>query len=146
MGQIRSGGYLISKIHQLQERVFSRKLKAYNIHEINPAQGRILFALWQDEGISIQQLSKKTALSQSTLTRMLDRLEETGHILRVFSSEDRRKVLIHLTEENKRMKEAYQEVSMDMTKLFYHGFTDKETDEFENYLKRIYENLTEEVH
>ena len=143
MEQVRSGGYLISKIHQLAERIFARKLKDYNIHEINPAQGRILFALWQEDDISIQQLSKKTALSKSTLTRMLDRLEEVGHILRVFPSDDRRKVLIRLTEENKRMKAAYQEVSIDMTKLFYKGFSDDEANEFESYLNRIYTNLTE---
>ena len=143
MPVIRSGGYLISKIHQLSERIFARKLKAYNIHEINPAQGRILFALWQEDNISIQQLSKKTALSKSTLTRMLDRLEVTGHIQRVFPEDDRRMVLIQLTEENRKMKTSYEEVSIDMTKLFYEGFSDEEVTEFENYLKRIYKNLSD---
>ncbi|HEX9059302.1 MAG TPA: MarR family transcriptional regulator [Clostridia bacterium] len=143
MPVVRSGGYLISKIHQLSERIFAKKLKAYNIHEINPAQGRILFALWQEDNISIQQLSKKTALSKSTLTRMLDRLEETGHIQRVFPDDDRRMVLIQLTEENRKMKASYEEVSIDMTKLFYEGFSDEEINEFENYLKRIYKNLSD---
>lgn len=144
MAEIRSGGYLISKIHQLSERIFSRKLKDYNINEINPAQGRILFSLWQEDNITIQQLAKKTALSKSTLTRMLDRLEESGHIMRVFPSNDRRKVLIQLTEENRNMKAAYEEVSLDMTKLFYKGLSDEEIAEFENCLKRIYLNLIDE--
>lgn len=143
MPVVRSGGYLISKIHQLSERIFAKKLKAYNIHEINPAQGRILFALWQEDNISIQQLSKKTALSKSTLTRMLDRLEETGHIQRVFPDDDRRMVLIQLTEENRKMKASYEEVSINMTKLFYEGFSDEEINEFEDYLKRIYKNLSD---
>lgn len=141
MTQISSGGYLISKVHQLSERIFSRKLRDFNINEINPAQGRILFALWQEDNITIQQLAQKTALSKSTLTRMLDRLEESGHVLRIFPEDDRRKVLIQLTEENKRMKTAYEEVSIDMTKLFYKGFSSDEINEFENHLKRIFANL-----
>lgn len=145
MTEIRSGGYLISKIHQLSERIFARKLKDYNINEINPAQGRILFSLWQEDNITIQQLAKKTALSKSTLTRMLDKLEESGYIKRIFPSDDRRKVLIQLTEENRKMKAAYEDVSMDMTKLFYKDFSDDEIAEFENYLKRIYSNLIDEI-
>lgn len=145
MTEIRSGGYLISKIHQLSERIFARKLKDYNINEINPAQGRILFSLWQEDNITIQQLAKKTALSKSTLTRMLDKLEESGYIKRIFPSDDRRKVLIQLTEENRKMKAAYEDVSLDMTKLFYKDFSDDEIAEFENYLKRIYSNLIDEI-
>ncbi|MCX7747916.1 MAG: MarR family transcriptional regulator [Clostridia bacterium] len=138
---LRQGGYLISKIHQLSSRIFARKLKSYHITEINPAQGRILFALWQGDSISIQELSQKTALGKSTLTRMLDRLEETGHILRVFPSNDRRKVLIQLTDGNKKMKTAYEKVSMDMIELFYQGFNNAEIEQFEAYMERIYSNL-----
>jgi DNA-binding MarR family transcriptional regulator len=122
--------------------IFSKKLKDCDIIEINPAQGRILFPLWQEDKISIQELAQKTALEKSTLTRMLDALEESGQVVRVFSKEDRRKVLIELTESNKKMKSSYEQVSEDMTELFYKGFTNKEIEEFEEYLKRIYENLS----
>lgn len=134
----------MSKIHQLSQRIFARKLKDFSINNINPAQGRILFALWQEDNIPIQQLAQRTALSKSTLTRMLDRLQQTGHIQRIFPGDDRRKVLIRLTDENKKMKEAYEEVSADMVRLFYKGFTEEEIDDFENYLKRIYLNLSDD--
>lgn len=139
--QIRQGGFLISKIHQLAGRIFARKLKDHRIREINPAQGRVLFALWQQDTIPIQELAKRTALGKSTLTRMLDRLEETGHIVRVFPEEDRRKILIRLTDENKRMKAAYEKVSADMTGLFYEGFDSQEIELFEAFLQRIFDNL-----
>lgn len=141
MTKSRQGGFLISKIHQVSGRIFSRKLKDYSINDINPAQGRILFALWQKDNIPIQELAKSTALGKSTLTRMLDKLEETGHLDRIFPSHDRRTVLIQLTEENKKMKAAYEQVSEEMTRLFYEGFQDSEIDEFENYLLRIFSNL-----
>jgi MarR family transcriptional regulator, organic hydroperoxide resistance regulator len=138
---MRQGGYLISKIHQLQGRIFSKLLKDFSISEINPAQGRILFSLWEKDIITIQELSKRTSLGKSTLTRMLDRLEESGHIMRVYPRDDRRKVIIQLIEENKKMKEAYGEVSTRMTQLFYKNFSNEDIDEFEGYLKRIFDNL-----
>jgi MarR family transcriptional regulator, organic hydroperoxide resistance regulator len=141
MIDFRQGGFLISKIHQLSGRIFAKKLKDCNINEINPAQGRILFVLWQEDNIPIQLLSKRTALGKSTLTRMLDNLEKSGHILRQFSENDRRKVLICLTKENKRMKESYEAVSKDMINLYYKGFSEAEANLFEEFLTRIYQNL-----
>lgn len=138
----KQGGFLISKIHQLSGRIFSKKLKDYSLSEINSAQGRILFVLWQNDGISIYELAKKTALEKSTLTRMLERLESTGHLLRIPSREDRRKIIVKLTPKNKHLITSYEQVSKDMLELFYRGFSEDEIQSFEAYLTRIYENLS----
>ncbi len=143
MKKQREGGFLISKIHQLSGRIFSRKLKEHKIEEINPAQGRIMFVLWRNDEISINDLAKKTSLGKSTLTSMLDRLEESGFIRRVPSKKDRRKILIKRTEKDKSFQQQYVTVSHDMTKLFYKGFSKEEIDDFEAYLKRIFNNLLE---
>ncbi|MHA2296766.1 MAG: MarR family winged helix-turn-helix transcriptional regulator [Candidatus Hodarchaeales archaeon] len=145
MKEQRAGGFLIAKIHQLSGRIFAKKLKNYQIDEINPAQGRILFPLWQKDGISINELSKETVLGKSTLTTMLDRLEDAGHLKRVASRSDRRKIMIKLTEKDKKLQERYAKVSTEMNDLFYAGFTDQEMDEFEKYLTRILENLSTRI-
>ncbi len=145
MKELKSGGFLISKIHQLGGRIFTKLMKEHQIEEINKAQGRILFPLWKEDGISINELSKKTALGKSTLTSMLDRLEEGGHLERVHSKEDRRKILIYLTEKNKALQEKYSQVSQEMTNLFYEGFSDKQIEEFEIYLNRLLKNLEQYI-
>ncbi len=117
-------------------------LKKAGISEINPAQGRILFVLWKKDEIPITELARKTLLSKSTLTSMLDRLEEAGLIIRVPSKKDRRTILIKRTEKDKRLEKTYVQVSDEMTSLFYKGFTSGEIDTFEEYLKRILANLT----
>jgi MarR family transcriptional regulator, organic hydroperoxide resistance regulator len=137
----RAGGFLIAKVHQLAGRIFARKLKAYQIEEINPAQGRILFVLWENDGIPINELAQKTSLGKSTLTSMLDRLEAAGHLVRSPCPEDRRKILIYRTEQNKRLQTLYTQVSQEMIDLFYTGFTDTEIDVFEQALQRILQNL-----
>lgn len=143
MTQERHGGFLISKIHQLSNRIFTKKLKKHDLYEINSAQGRIIFVLWENDGITIQELAKKTSLEKSTLTRMLERLEASGYIQRTPSTEDGRKIIVKLMPRNEALKNNYAQVSNDMLNLFYKGFSEDEIDTFELYLNRIYENLSE---
>ncbi len=133
----------MAKIHQTSGRIFSRILKKYGIDEINPAQGRILFVVWSRDEIPISELARRTMLSKSTLTSMLDRLEKAGYLTRIRSKEDRRTILIKRTEKDKKLETTYAQVSDEMTNLFYKGLTSAEIDNFENYLKRILANLTE---
>jgi DNA-binding MarR family transcriptional regulator len=67
----RSGGFLVTQIHHLGRRVFSELLKERGL-DIGPGQGRILFALWQKDGVPINELIKKTLLRKSTLSELLD--------------------------------------------------------------------------
>ncbi len=140
----RAAGYLIAKIHQRSGRIFTKKLKTHQIQDINPAQGRILFALWKQDGLSIIELAKETGLSKSTLTSMLDRLESSDHIKRIHSTEDRRKILVYITDKNKSLQSKYVQVSQEMTEIYYENFTEKERDQLESYLGRLLDNLVKE--
>ncbi|MHC4129397.1 MAG: MarR family winged helix-turn-helix transcriptional regulator [Planctomycetota bacterium] len=142
MKEQRQGGFLIAKIHQVAGRVFARMLAEHDVDEINPAQGRIMFVLWREDGISIRELAKRTALGKSTLTSMLDRLEASGHLRRVRSSSDRRQIMIRRTRKDRALEKLYVRVSQEMTKLFYAGFRAAEIDRFEKDLVRILDNLT----
>ena len=132
----------MAKIRQVGGRISERILKQYNI-EINSAQGRIMFVLWQNDGISINGLAEKTHLKKSTLTSMLDRLEKMGYIRRQRSKKDRRKILIKRTEKDRTMEKKYVEVSEEMTRLYYKGFSKSQIVSFESDLERILNNLTE---
>ena len=141
MKQQRQAGFLMAKIRQVGERLFERMLNDESI-EINSAQGRIMFALWQKDSVPINELVQKTQLKKSTLTSMLDRLESMGYIKRHRSTKDRRIILIQRTQKDRELESKYVELSQKITKLYYHDFTDQEIDQFENALAKILENLT----
>ena len=136
----RRGGFLVTQIHHLGRRVFSGLLKDRGLN-IWPGQGRILFALWQEDSVPINHLIKKTLLRKSTLSELIDGLESAGHVKRVQSEEDKRKVLVKLTEKTRQMLNVYIEVSIEMTNIFYKGFQPEEIDEFESFLERVLDNL-----
>lgn len=138
------GGFLIGQIKQIQGRVFDKLLQQAGIEEFNGAQGRILYVLWQQDNLAIIELSQRTGLAKTTLTSMLDRMEERGFLVRKIDSQDRRQFRIVLTEKSKKLNEKYNQVSDRMSELFYQGFEDQEIILFEERLQRILKNLKEE--
>lgn len=137
-----NGGFLIGKIKQIQGRVFEKMLAEHGISQFNGAQGRILFVLWERDGIPIRFLAEETGLARTTLTGMLDRLEDSGHVVREADPEDRRSIRIRLTDQARGLRGQYDAVSAEMGEVFYRGFQDEEILEFERNLGRILENLT----
>lgn len=143
MIQKTNGGILITKIKQLQGRIFEKLLDAHGISEFNGAQGRILFALWEEDGIPISALARKTGLAKTTLTSMLDRMEQKKLVTRVYSPDDRRTVKIRLTKKALGLRELYDRVSDEMNQIFYRGFSDEEICSLEAGLGKVLANLTE---
>lgn len=137
------GGFLITRIKQVGGRVFERILSEKKIDAFNGAQGRILYVLWQKNGVPISELSRETGLAMTTLTSMLDRMETANLIRRDRSDKDRRKILIFLTEEAKKLEPEYNAVTEEMSGIYYKGFTEVEIAQLERYLGRVLENVEE---
>jgi DNA-binding MarR family transcriptional regulator len=143
MKDLRKGGFLIGIIQRVSGRIFNKKLKKYKI-ALNSAQGRILFVLWQYEnGISFNKLAEEASMGKSTLSSVLGGLENAGHLLREHAPNNRKKIIVKLTEKSKTLRSKYEQVSDEMNDLFYKDFKESEIKQFEDYLTRLVENLTE---
>ena len=138
----RSGDY-IAQIRLIGGRVFEKLLAESGADTFNGPQGKILDALWQKDGLSANEIAIKTGLANSTLTSMLDRMEEAELVSRVRSEEDRRVVKIYLGPKARDCKEQYKKVSEEMTDIYFRGFDEKEVEELENYLLRVLSNVRE---
>lgn len=139
----RQGGFLVSRIRQISGRTLERILAERGVDAFNGAQGRILYVLWQQDGVPMSRLSRETGLAMTSLTSMVDRMEEAGLVTRGRDAADRRKVLVLLTERARDLKGAFDDVSNEMNELFYRGFSEREADELDGYLRRVLANLEE---
>ena len=136
-----NGGFLITKIKQLGDRIFEKILSEKDIDAFNGAQGRILYVLWQEDGIPIRALSDRCGLAITSLTTMLERMEKQGLITRLQDTKDKRKTLLYLTDKAHELKQDYDSVSLRMGQIYYQGFSEEEIVRFEGYLDRISRNL-----
>ena len=135
------GGFQVSKIKQLGDRIFAKILAERGIGAFNGAQGRILYVLFQEDGVPIKAVSEKCGLAITSLTTMLERMERSGLILRRQDAADKRKTLLFLTDKARDLENDYIAVSEEMGDIYYEGFTAEEVRAAEEYLDRIRLNL-----
>ena len=138
------GGFYITQIKQLQDRIFEKLLLEHNI-EISSGQGRILFILWKTDNLTISEISKGTSLAKNTVSIVINGMVNSGLVARSINPKNRRQTIISLTEYAKSMQKKYEIVSERMNALFYQGFSESEQKQFEHYLSRILHTLIENL-
>ena len=136
-----NSGFYIIRIKQVNTRLLNKFLAQKNITAFNGEQGRILHVLWENDGISNRELSKKSGLAMSSLTTMLERMEEKKWLERRVDENDKRKILIFLTDYAKSLKSEYDEISDKMTEISFEGISDEERLAFEATLEKVLYNF-----
>lgn len=138
------GGTLISQVKQLQDRAFNKILKEEGIYEFNGQQGRILFALWKNEKLSLIELSRKTSLAKTTLSAMVERMKNEGLLIVEGSKEDKRSLVIYLSDKTLSLKGKINRATKKISDIFYKDFSEEEANELDRLLGKVKENLIDE--
>jgi DNA-binding MarR family transcriptional regulator len=73
-------------------------------HGITFSQFQHLFRLWENDGLTQVELSRRIGIQMASSTSVLDALERDGLIRRVRQSKDRRKINVFLTPAGKALE------------------------------------------
>jgi DNA-binding MarR family transcriptional regulator len=95
----------------------------------------VLLLLWEQDNVSVKQLSEKLYLQSNTLTPLLKRMQESGLVTRKRSEADERIVLISLTAAAKAMKEKAPVVAQELTLNM--GITQEEAQQLYGLLYKL---------
>src|SRR6056297_981368 len=93
--------FLLGKAYQKAHSDFNRRLRPYGLTNM---QHLVLEGLWYQPGMTATELSKLLILDKATLSGVLDRMAETGWIVKSPDPEDRRVQRIYPSEEADRLK------------------------------------------
>ena len=138
---MRKEDFLLKKISRITERVFQKILKNYGIVDLNPAQFRILYILWGNDNITITELAKETSLEKTTLTSMLDRLEQTGNIVKKKDDKDKRKTRILLSSNSKQLEKIYELAIEEIKSICLNGLSPADDKILRGYMEIVLDNL-----
>ena len=75
-----------------------------------------MMVLWEKKSLTVKDLGKELYLDSGTLTPLLKKLEAKGLLVRERSKEDERNLIISLTEEGEKMRDAALHIPYEMTK------------------------------
>lgn len=94
------------KVVQLMKKIMSKVKQKVGIHfremNLTGPQGILMGTLAHHGEMKVSELSEKLGLSNSTVSGILDRLENQGFVERTRSKEDRRVVYVKVTDEFKK--------------------------------------------
>ena len=103
--------YLLFQTARRKDFAFDAAFKSLNI---NNARARTLGIIRRVEGCTMNALARLSAIDRTTLTREVDHLVDDGYVLRTVPADDRRRVLLTLTEKG----EALYQQAMPMLTAF----------------------------
>ena len=106
-----------------------------------PGQELLLMQLAEGERRSQQELVDALGIDHSTVTKMLQRLERAGVVARQQSADDRRVVLVHLTEEGRVRRRAVEEMWTRMEAVTSGGLSEEQHAQLLGLLRRVEAHL-----
>jgi len=133
----RGIGRLLSRVKMGLQEALDRELAPF---DITSAQYVILVNLAHNEADSASELCKGVSYDPGAMTRMLDRLERKGLVRRVRCGDDRRKVILQLTDEGKAVYPKLVAVHVKVLNHFLRNFSKTQAGQLETLLRRMLAN------
>ncbi len=102
---------------------------------------RILFYLWNEDGINQQELAKRANKEKSTITRQIEGLVKKQLVIKQNSGTDKRDKLLFLTENGKKVETEALSAAADITHEAEQGIEKDELLIFKKVLQQIITNV-----
>ncbi len=119
-----------SRAHQL--------LEALGLYRGQPP---VLFALWQQEGLTHTELAERLQNTPSTISKMLRRMERAGFVVRQPDASDQRVSRVYLTEAGRAIRSEVQAVFGTLEAETFTGLTPEEHAVLRRCLLQLRDNL-----
>lgn len=136
----------ISKISEIRKEVFGYiedELKKRDIEGLVVSHGNILDILYDNNGkLTMKEISEGINRSKSTVTQLVDKLLKAGYVTKESDLEDKRYSYIVLTDKGLSIKRHFREISENVIKEFFKGFTEEESETLLSLLDRVIYNFT----
>lgn len=89
-------------VSRLFAQFYEKELKSFGL---TYSQYLVLLSLWEENPQTLHSIGRKLDLSSNTLTPLLKRLEQSGWVTRQKSDQDKRQLIVSLTQKGKEQKQ-----------------------------------------
>jgi|SRR5690606_539812 len=121
-------------------RSLQRGFKSINL-TITHEQWTLLSALWDKDGQTQQMLSERTFRDKTSVTRLINKLEDQNLVVRIPDKNDQRNKLIYLTNKGKSLKEKTEPILTQTYEKAIHGISEADILTCKKVLNQVFENL-----
>ncbi len=97
-------GFLLAKATQRWNELLAERFAAAGYADVRPSYGSVLLPLFEEDGLRMGELARRSRLSKQTMTTMIRRLEHDRLVERRPDPHDARASLIFLTPRSRRFE------------------------------------------
>jgi DNA-binding MarR family transcriptional regulator len=126
--------YLLRDASRSAMSAFQQRLEK---HQLTLSQYFILRELWQHDGLSQREISDRVSMMGPSITIVLDAMEERGFVVRVRSTEDRRRINVFLTDKGRDLGPTVLRYSAEMHDIVLAGKSESEVEFVRDFLLSI---------
>lgn len=137
---MESIGYLISDCGRRMRRLFDQRVRALGV---TGTQARLLLMVSREPGRTQSYYAGELDVEPITLTRMLDRMEESALIERCPDPEDRRARLIHCTGHGQSLIVRIEEAASLFNTEMLSSFSAADSEALKNSIEKLSERINE---
>ncbi len=131
------------------DRTFSKVVHLYRqrsralLHDLGLHRGqpRILYLLWNTDGMKQKEIAEALQLQPATVTRMLQRMEKAGFLEKRNDLHDMRVSRIYLTEQGREVRLQVRGITKRLQEEAFAGFSETEMVLMYRFLEQMSENL-----
>ncbi len=126
----------------LAGRTLSTRIQSHlSEHGLGRGEYRVLFALYDEEGLTQTDIVARHHLDKSVVARVTNQLEGKGYVERRPDTEDRRRKRLFLTPEAERLRDDIRAVKDAVNAEMTRGLNDAEVDALVAGLRTVARNL-----
>lgn len=131
--------HICFNIGRVMRRVYDHYEQRLIPYNLTTPQYFVFNALWMGDGISINKLGERVFLDSSTLTGIIDRMERNGYVERRPNPDDRRSLMIYLTDKAQKLGPRILEFADELDTTLRQPFPKEEMSNFERVLRALAE-------
>lgn len=97
-------GFLLAKAAQRWNELLAEAFARAGFAEVRPSYGSVLLPLFEEDGLQMGELGRRSRLSKQTMTALVRRVERDGLVSRRADPGDARATLVFLTDRARRFE------------------------------------------
>ncbi|MDD7280726.1 MAG: anaerobic ribonucleoside-triphosphate reductase activating protein [Erysipelotrichaceae bacterium] len=126
-----------SILYRTTQKYFDKELSQY---QLTYAQLPVLIMVYENEGISMQEIALQGLYDKGTITKNVQKLELLGYLSVVNSNKDKRSKELYTTSKAKEVMSYVYEVRRDWWKQLNANMTNEDIERFSNYFVIVAQN------
>lgn len=133
-------GIITNRVSKQMAEAFNERLTPLGVTRV---QWIALYYLGLNEGMSQKELAEKMDIKDSTVARLVDRLERDELVERIKDDSDRRVFKLVLSEKGRKTHEELLPEGEKMSRIFAKDISKEDIEVFKRVLKKILDNINE---